>query len=711
MHDPSSLLPGLCPPAEELSAFVAGRLPTAELETVASHLGECTHCLARVDQMMLDTDPLVAELRKPAEPDTVSDTEARRATSLVESLSEQVTRTAGDAAGLRAPVELPPELGQYELLEKLGEGGMGSVYKARHKIMRQIVALKVIHQGRLDQQSALTRFLREIQALARLDHPHIVRAQYADRVGDTHFLVMEFVPGVNLTDLVRSQGPLPIALACDYIRQSALGLQHAHEQGLVHRDIKPSNLLLTPEGMVKILDLGLALLQCEGAGDELTATGQVMGTFDYMAPEQWDDTHAVDIRADVYSLGCTLYFLLTGRPPFFGPEFSSQIRKMKAHASAPPPPLRQFRPDVPPVLEAVLERMLAKDPQQRQSDPAEVAADLEPFTAGVASPARREPVLRRPHDRLHESATALDRRPGSGGKGAGRKRRWWLGIAAGVAAAVVLGGTGLALWLPSRPLEGDRLNASLTSGPWNLGPGKRERRAGAPGGLEVVVAPPVRIQELKIEHYGREGSNKGLLGVGSFAARENEGCVVTVRLGEPAYFYLIAFNTDGEDQLLYPASKKEAPAKQKALVFPPNSGVDFFKFTDGPGLQAIAVVASREPLPSYNRWTKSFGVVRWRQLQPHRYSGVWKSDGIKTVQMRPATRGTVDSMYLRVALLSFGQDPTAGVAGVPWLGWYASMQDGPLTRTAELARSLGDRVGVDAVEVRSFPVLPAPKDE
>ena len=213
-------------------------------------------------------------------------------------------------------------LGSYVLRERLGEGHEPGLHKARNWKLGRVVALKLIRKDRLEDGEAVRRFHREIRAAAQLDHPNIVRAFDADEIGGTHLLVMEYAQGVDLAKLVKQGGPLPVGRACDCARQAALGLQHAFERGLVHRDVKPQNLLATPVCVVKILDMGLARLgQAAEAGEgtsTMTQEGAVMGTLDYIAPEQAMDSHTVDIRADLYSLGCTLYFLLTGRVPFPG---------------------------------------------------------------------------------------------------------------------------------------------------------------------------------------------------------------------------------------------------------------------------------------------------------------------------------------------------------------------------------------------------------
>jgi serine/threonine-protein kinase len=275
-------------------------------------------------------------------------------------------------------------LGPYTILERLGEGGAGQVFKARHQRMNRLVALKLIRRELVADAEVVARFLREIQVVSQLSHPNVVHAYDAGPVGPTYFLAMEYVEGIDLGRLVKANGPLPVATACDYVRQGALGLQHAHERGLVHRDIKPPNFLVAPgsgdgpgPGLVKLLDLGLARLQRRPDGDRtsvLTQAGPVMmGTPDYLAPEQALDFRGVDIRADIYGLGCTLYYLLTARPPFPG---GSLAQKLLRHQQAEFVPVERFRTDVPASVTAVLRRMLAKHPDDRPQTPREVADAL-----------------------------------------------------------------------------------------------------------------------------------------------------------------------------------------------------------------------------------------------------------------------------------------------------------------------------------------------
>jgi serine/threonine protein kinase len=271
-------------------------------------------------------------------------------------------------------------LGQYLLLELLGEGGMGRVWKARHQLMQRLVALKVIQGHFLADAGTVARFQREIRAAAQLDHPHLVRALDADEVAGTHFFVMEYVAGTDLARLVKEQGPLPVARACDYVRQAALGLQHAHEKGLVHRDVKPGNLFLAADGTVKVLDLGLASLvraqDVGSAASDATPAGALLGTPDYLAPEQARDARSADGRADLYGLGCTLYHLLTGRPPF---PAGTLAEKLLGHQLHEPKPVAALRPEVAPGVAAVVGRLMAKRPEDRYPTAAAAAAALAPF--------------------------------------------------------------------------------------------------------------------------------------------------------------------------------------------------------------------------------------------------------------------------------------------------------------------------------------------
>ena len=275
-------------------------------------------------------------------------------------------------------------LSKYKLLGLLGTGGMSSVYLAEHKLMNQRRAIKVLPKGRVGESSYLARFHLEAKATASLDHRNIVRAYDVDNVGDTHFLVMEFVPGQDLQSIVRQQGPLPLETAANYLYQTAEGLQHAHESNLVHRDVKPANLLIDGDGVVKILDLGLALFSEDEAASLTVAHNEnVLGTADYLAPEQALNSHTVDARADIYGLGCTMYFLLTGHPPF--PE-GTLAQRIALHQAQMPADIREDRPDCPAELVDICFKMIQKKPADRYASCREVAADLAAWLANAGQP-------------------------------------------------------------------------------------------------------------------------------------------------------------------------------------------------------------------------------------------------------------------------------------------------------------------------------------
>ncbi len=303
-------------------------------------------------------------------------------------------------------------VGPYVVLDRLGEGGVSVVFKAWDTLRGRAVALKVLRQHLTGPGATAREFQRELQAVTRLSHANIIQTYDANQVGALHYFAMEYVEGQDLDRQVRTAGPLSIAQACDYVRQVAQGLQHAHQMGLVHRDIKPANLFLVqpislpppgtaegraraaaaasarrlPDPIVKILDWGLARLRPDvsDSADELPVDvnaekGMLIGTADYIAPEQARDPCLVDIRADIYSLGCTFYFLLTGQPPFRG---NSLMQKLLQHQDAERPRVQEVRPDVPEALDAVVQRMMAVRPEDRYAIPLLVAGALRPFLPG-----------------------------------------------------------------------------------------------------------------------------------------------------------------------------------------------------------------------------------------------------------------------------------------------------------------------------------------
>jgi serine/threonine protein kinase/WD40 repeat protein len=390
---------------------------------------------------------------------------------LVRGLDGRISEAREVASALRARTWLTPyqidqlcrgrghelRLGRYVVLERLGEGGAGQVFKAWDQTMARVVALKTIRQDLLAEPEIIQRFYREMEVVGRLTHPNIVHAYDAGPVGELQVLVMEYVDGTDLARLVREAGPLPVGTALEYTRQAALGLQYVHEQGLVHRDIKPANLLVAevfsklpvtssqfpevislPAGnwepatgnwqlgtgnwqLIKILDLGLARFQRRTEGELtniLTPQGAALiGTPDYLAPEQAIDFHQADIRADIYSLGCTLYYMLAGRPPFPGGTLGEKLAK-QIHAQ--PVPVEQLRDDIPPGLRPVLQWMLAKRPEQRFQTPGEVVTAIGALAstgdAGLPPLQSAEPISNLSHSRT--AVVPMDGLPASPGRAA-----------------------------------------------------------------------------------------------------------------------------------------------------------------------------------------------------------------------------------------------------------------------------------------------------
>jgi serine/threonine protein kinase len=386
--DPMDAQPTLRPIDRTFRAYGPGQLDDASAESVDAHLRDGPDGCRRVADLSS-----ASALRR-----------LRDANARPESFGPAVAATdglslldAGGAAPAPAPASsLPPALAdhpEYEILRELGQGGMGVVYLARNTLMSRLEVLKVTGGHLVNRRDVVDRFVTEIRNAARLHHPNVVTAYSAIRLGESLVLAMEYVEGLDLSRLVKARGPLPVANACNYIHQAALGLQHAHEHGMVHRDIKPGNLMLTRQGnraLIKVLDFGLAKIKGERPTDgTLTNEGQMLGTPHYVAPEQIRDAQSADIRADIYSLGCTFYHLLTGKPPFGG---TSLYDVLQAHHSMEAMPLNLRRPEVPVELAA----LVAKEPARRFQEPKEVAQSLRPFfRSGPQEPARSVPDISR----------------------------------------------------------------------------------------------------------------------------------------------------------------------------------------------------------------------------------------------------------------------------------------------------------------------------
>jgi serine/threonine protein kinase len=373
-------------------AVLLGELLAVELE-LRRRAGECT-TLAEYQARFPADGPLVeAAFAAPAAVSTLPGSSSRvggrsgkprdplntRAFAVVQALIAGPSMPDGGREGHE--LGLGCTIGPYEITGHLGQGGMGWVYRARHRSTRHEVALKVIHTYLADESGAVRRFRREFEAVRSLRHDHIVRVYEMGSVDGRCYLTMEYIEGLDLARLVRERGPLPVAEACRYLRQAALGLQHAHERGVIHRDVKPSNLILTQGSIVKVTDLGLARLAIPGRVTiTLTREDTLLGTPDYMAPEQASDPHGADVRSDVYSLGCSLYYLLSGEPPYPGGTAAEKIHK---HRECEPTPIEDLRVDVPAGLSRILRTLMSKRPGDRCQSSSQVALALEPYCREV----------------------------------------------------------------------------------------------------------------------------------------------------------------------------------------------------------------------------------------------------------------------------------------------------------------------------------------
>jgi serine/threonine protein kinase len=383
----------LHPTDQTLSSYGLGKLDAASAETVNQHLESCPGCRNRI--AALSSESLLGRFHA-AQVKGRSDSPASRIAS-----TAGLSMLASGNASVPAPPpasSLPPGLADhpdYRILRELGQGGMGVVYLAENTLMGRKEVLKVVGSHLVNRRGVLERFVGEIRSAARLHHPNVVTAFAVIRLGESLVLAMEYVDGLDLARLVRARGPLPVTYACNYVHQAALGLQHAHERGMVHRDIKPGNLMLSSQGgraLIKVLDFGLAKVIREGPTDgALTHEGQMLGTPDFIAPEQIVDARRADIRADVYSLGCTLYYLLTAGPPFKG---TSLYDILQAHHSRDALPLNLARPEVPIEVAAIVAKMMSKEPERRFQEPKQVAQALLPFCKkGSRESARSKPEV------------------------------------------------------------------------------------------------------------------------------------------------------------------------------------------------------------------------------------------------------------------------------------------------------------------------------
>jgi eukaryotic-like serine/threonine-protein kinase len=389
----------------QLTAFLDGRPSEDDRIVIEDHVESCEVCCQAMSELP-------------------SDTLSGRLLDVDTNAKEPTFAFPSQQAASKNDSEIPPALRdhpRYRILGPLGKGGMGVVYKAQHRMMDREVALKVIDGRFIENPQAIERFRTEVKAAARLTHANIVRAYDAEQADNLHFLVMEFVDGISLAELIRRNGPLPVHQVCGVVRKVAQGLQHAFEQGMVHRDIKPQNIMVTQDGRIRILDFGLAKLarereapvvpngdasrdQMRRTADALTLVGSVLGTPDYIAPEQAVDARQADIRADIYSLGCTCYFLLTGLPPY---PTGTVMEKLTAHTECTPTSIVRLRPEVPAKIIAITQRMMERQPQDRYQTPREIAQAMDEFVkTGSMSPAATTDV-----DHAAVATLSIDRSP------------------------------------------------------------------------------------------------------------------------------------------------------------------------------------------------------------------------------------------------------------------------------------------------------------
>lgn len=364
MTDHKAVSSGEHPQRDILYQFAWGELDEDALQTVSVHLETCATCLEQVRQFANADATLLSGLRE------VDLSEVELSDGDFELSS---TQTDPHSDSTRNTVD---SLGKYRVIKQLGAGGMGSVFLAEHLVMNRQIAIKVIRKEYTSNPEAVLRFKNEVRNAARLSHRNIVTAHDAEQVDDVHFLVMEYVPGESLSQLLKRKGRLSVTHACNYVLQVAHGLNHAHEKQMVHRDIKPGNLMRTQRGVIKILDFGLARVNGMEDDSAITTTGIMMGTADYIAPEQARDAKTADIRSDLYSLGCTLYFLLTGQPPF---QADTKVDKILAHCSTDFPDASIVRDDIPAKVIQIINKLTEKDPDSRYQIPQELIDDLKPF--------------------------------------------------------------------------------------------------------------------------------------------------------------------------------------------------------------------------------------------------------------------------------------------------------------------------------------------
>lgn len=380
----NSPTPDPCPDAHLLERFLFGEAQQSESSVIEKHINHCDSCLSFLDSLSARRHTIEQFLQEVSPDDEfLSEPQLESLKARVDKiqLSQNSAWTLEERAESTEVIKRPPPkcIKDYEILQELGEGGMGIVYKAKHLRLHKIVAIKVLADRHVNKSERIRRFVYEMRVIGELSHPNIVEATDAGEIDGTYYLVMEFVDGKDVSKLVRNNGPLRQSDACRIALEVAAGLEYIHDTNRVHRDIKPSNVMVAVDGRVRILDLGLARLAESEFDDEFTSTGEVIGTLDYMSPEQAMDSHTVDIRSDIYSLGCTLYKMLAGVAPLDNPAFRTPLAKLDAHRSGKIARVEDLRPEVSVALGNIIHQMLARNPEDRFDSPSEVMEALAPF--------------------------------------------------------------------------------------------------------------------------------------------------------------------------------------------------------------------------------------------------------------------------------------------------------------------------------------------
>ncbi len=371
-----------CPEQELLRRYANGMVTEKQADELTSHLRECQSCQSWLAEAKDLDDTLVGQLRQ-STVDESFELEPQCQSAMAIALA---ALAAANQAAAEDEIDLPSSIGDYEIVRSIGRGGMGNVYLAQHTKLDRTVAVKVLASNRLSDPRMHERFEKEMRAIGSLSHPNIVTAHDARDVDGVALLVTEWIDGLDLKDILVRTGPLSVANACEIGARIACALSYISAQSLVHRDLKPSNVMINRKGEVKLLDLGLARLRTSDAEHDVsgaTVTGQVMGTADYVAPEQINNAREVDIRADIYGLGCTLYKLLSGNAPFESDRYATTFAKMTAHVSEQPVSLRMAAPHVPASVVSLVDQMLAKSPSDRPASPDKIASTLQKHASGA----------------------------------------------------------------------------------------------------------------------------------------------------------------------------------------------------------------------------------------------------------------------------------------------------------------------------------------